>query len=281
MRKISSLFVLLILSSSLFSTPNWDSNWRQVLKKAKIEGKRVVFVFHTEWCPHCKKLIRDTLSSPKVNSFLKSKNFFLTHVNPEKDKEAERKFKVYGYPTIIIFNEYGDEIDRILGFVNSSEFIKTINEYLKGENTLEDLIKKYKKSPEKIDILYKIGEKYMAKGEFEKAILTLDDVIKKDPYNKTGYASKALYFKGYTYYKWKKYKKAGDTMLSLTRKYPFSKELEDAYLAGAYYYEKGGFLKEAIKTYREYLSVFEEKKDEVDKEIKRLEKRLRNESKNK
>ncbi len=281
MKKISIFLVLLILTLFLVSSPNWNSNWRQVLKKAKIEGKRVVFVFHTDWCPHCKKLIRETLSSQKVNSFLKNKNFLLTHVNPEKDKQAEKKFKVYGYPTIIIFNEYGDEIDRILGFVNPSEFIKTINEYLRGENTLKDLIKKYKKSPEKIDILYKIGGKYMAKGEFEKAISTLNEVIKKDPQNRTGYASKALYFKGYTYYKWKKYKKAGDTMLSLTKKYPFSKELEDAYLAGAYYYEKGGFLKEAIKVYKEYLSVFEEKKDEINKEIKRLEKRLKNESKSK
>ncbi len=272
------LFVIIIISLTLnlyMQELNWPSNWDKALKDAKVKGKRVYFLFHTDWCPHCKRLIKETLSSKKVIDFFKKENFILIHTNPEKDKLAEKTFKVYGYPTAIVFNESGEEIDRIFGFTTPDNLIKKIKNYLKGKDTLNELLKKEKSYPKNLNILYKIARKYMAKGEFESSIKYLDKIIKFDINNKNAMASKALSFKGYVYYKWKKYKKAGDTLIELTEKYPFSNELEDSYLRAAYYYEKGGFLKDALSAYKKYIETFPEKKDNVISSIKKLEKRIK------
>lgn len=74
--------------------------------KEYVKGKETqgldLYLFYTEWCPHCKKALpewsnlKQTIGESKVNGY--DVNFI--EVDCEKEKALADQFKVEGYPTI-------------------------------------------------------------------------------------------------------------------------------------------------------------------------------------
>lgn len=237
---------ILAVYSQLFSAPavNWQTDWQQILKAA-IEKKQPVFIdFYTDWCPHCKRLDEITFSNDKVSEYFTKENYALLKINPEKDTEAENKFKVYSYPTLIVFKSDGTELDRMLGFKDPDELIKNLEDLKKGIGTLDDLLGKYKKYPaadksgEKIAFMFAILDKYIARADYPQALELIDQVIALDKDNAQKQASAAMYQRGYIYYKWKKYDQAVAALLEINKVYPQSEDAEGGYASAAYYSEK-------------------------------------------
>ncbi len=250
------LLSLLLIPLFIFSSNTiFRNDWKQALKQAKKEKKRVFFVFHTDWCPHCRMLFKTTLKDKKMLSYFKKENYMLIEVNPEKDREAEKTFKVYGYPTTIVFDKNGDEIDRILGYETTEQMIKILEGFKVGRGTLKDYLRRYKTEKNNFKLMYDIATKYIARAEFKKAIDILNILINKaegkdKKMEKEGYMQKA-----YAYYKWKKFNKAAEVMLSIKNRFS-EKDRKDALLGAAYYFERGKSIKKAIEVYKEFLKLF-------------------------
>ena len=256
MKRVYFAFFYLILVLSLSYGIEFRKDWKDAIKEAKNLHRRVFFVFHTDWCPHCRHLLGTTLKDPKVLEYFEKEGYILISVNPEKDRVAEKRFRVYGYPTMIVFDKNGKEIDRILGYMDSSELIKTIEDFKKGIGTLDYMLKEYAKDGENLDLIFEIATKYIARAEFQKAIDMLNIVLQKAEKKKSREdIIKALMRKAYAYYKWKRFSKAADCMLEIAKRYPGSKEAGDAYLDASYYAKRGG----DIKRERELIKIFIEK----------------------
>lgn len=243
---IIAIFTILAAYFQLFSAPvvEWQTDWQQTLKTAVEKKQPVLIDFYTDWCPHCKRLDELTFSDAKVGEYFSKENYALIKINPEKDTEAENKFKVYSYPTLVIFKADGAELDRMLGFFDPETLIKSLEDLKKGIGTLDDLMGKYKaypetdKSFEKITLMFGILDKYIARADYPQALELIDRIIVLDKDNILKQASAAMYQRGYIYYKWKKYRQAVDALLEISKVYPKSEEAEDGYASAAYYSEK-------------------------------------------
>ena len=259
---------------------NWETDWETALKNASENKQPVLMDFYTDWCPPCKKLATITFKDKNVIHWFNKENYLLIKVNPEKDKTAEKKFKVYSYPTLVIFNSKGVEIDRLLGYYNAGDLIKALENLKKGIGTLEDLLvrcetlKKENKENTKagFELMFKIMDKYIARADYPEALKLVARVVQLDKDNTEKQASAALFRKGYIYYKWKKYKKAVEAMLSIRKMYPGSEEAEAGYGAAAYYSEKTGDTAETLRILKDFVKYYPDSShiEEVKKKIDRM-----------
>lgn len=104
--------------------PIW-LNVDEGLKAGKALKKYVVADFYTDWCGWCKVLDKTTFHDPAVEAFL-AKNAVCMKVNSEDNKRGSslsEEFEVSGWPTVIIFDPAGHEVDRNAGFMPAPQFL--------------------------------------------------------------------------------------------------------------------------------------------------------------
>ena len=132
MKKLLLTLVALFLTSPLLAA---DLDWMTDLSKAQAnakEAKKLVFVEFTgsDWCPPCKKLNADILSTPEFVEFAKKSlvlvelDFPRTKAQSDELKAANRelskKFGIRGFPTVLVLDGEGKELNRMVGFGGGS-----------------------------------------------------------------------------------------------------------------------------------------------------------------
>lgn len=201
--------------------------------------------------------------------------FFKT--NAEKDTVLSNKYKINGYPTVILANSSGQEIDRIVGYAPAPEFIKDINGYLKGEGTLADYENKVKQKPTDVELWFTLAGKYQERRGFDQAVDCFKKVVSLDSTDKTGKASESLYELGWLYMgrNVKQYDKAVEAFQRVIKEYPKSKMAVDAEEYIPYSYEKMADTTKALTLYKKFLqdhqSLDPSEKEWVQKRIDGLE----------
>jgi thiol:disulfide interchange protein len=119
------------LSASAFATTleGWSTDLDKAFEKAKAEKKSVLVEFTgSDWCPPCIAM-RKNVFSKKEFVDAASKKFILVEIDLPKGDEALRKknepiaekYKIEGFPTVILFTPEGKEFTRFF----ASEFPKT------------------------------------------------------------------------------------------------------------------------------------------------------------
>src|SRR5712691_6426789 len=124
MKKIA---VGLIACWALLQAGAQESQWLTDLPKAqaqaKKENKLVLMDFNgSDWCPPCKALRKNVLSS---NEFLTNARINLVLVDVDfprhatqteelkkANKELSEKFKIEGFPTIVVLSTQGEELTK-------------------------------------------------------------------------------------------------------------------------------------------------------------------------
>ena len=120
------LFTVFSISCQINSNSNentekiWLTDVSQAIVESKISGKPI-FAFFTgkEWCSWCKKLERQILSKEQFINYAKE-NLVLLELDfprgrrnlPQKQIELARKFKIKGYPTVILMDSSTNKIAK-------------------------------------------------------------------------------------------------------------------------------------------------------------------------
>lgn len=87
--------------------------------------------------------------------------FVNVHVNAGKDggREVAAKYAIHAYPTLLIVDDKGGEIDRIVGYRSPEKFIPEIERILRGEGTLPALRKRADEAPDDLACIVAYAEK--------------------------------------------------------------------------------------------------------------------------
>jgi len=121
-RAIFCLFVA-ATAFSAWSQPTleWLTDAAAAQEKAKQENKAVMLDFTgSDWCGWCIKLNKEVFSQPEFAKYAKD-NLVLVEVDfPREKKQTEEvkkanqalqeKYKIEGYPTIIVLNSDGEKV---------------------------------------------------------------------------------------------------------------------------------------------------------------------------
>ena len=107
-----------------------DNNPALAIREAKQKQKPLLIDFYGIWCPPC-NLYNETIFNTKEFAE-KTKNFVLLKMDADQEKsfELKSKFKIGGYPTLLIasVSENGsiEELERIVGYYPADEFFSRL-----------------------------------------------------------------------------------------------------------------------------------------------------------
>ncbi|MBM3857196.1 MAG: thioredoxin family protein [Verrucomicrobia bacterium] len=118
-------FLALILVTTCLSAADlWMTDYPAALKKASKENKLVLLDFTgSDWCPWCMKLDKELFSQPAFEKYAE-KNLVLVLVDfpqgkkkseqsealKQQNQELQTKFKIEGYPTLILLDAQGKQL---------------------------------------------------------------------------------------------------------------------------------------------------------------------------
>ncbi|MEO7097974.1 MAG: thioredoxin domain-containing protein [Luteolibacter sp.] len=134
-----SVGVAALSASAFASTPEgWSTNLEKAFKQAKAEKKSILVEFTgSDWCPPCIAM-RKNVFSKKEFVDAASKNYILVELDfPKGDKELAdknqpfaEKYKIEGFPTVILFKPDGKEFNRFFAseFPKTDDFLKHLDE---------------------------------------------------------------------------------------------------------------------------------------------------------
>ena len=122
----------------------------QALVDAPKGGKLIVLDVYTDWCGWCKRMDRDTYADSNVVSYIKAK-YVASKMNPEKKGtlvydgkefslgEFSAALGIRGYPATVFFNQKGEVLTMVAGYMKPDEFLKILRYF--GEGAHEKGIK--------------------------------------------------------------------------------------------------------------------------------------------
>jgi protein disulfide-isomerase len=144
---IGLVAAIALARAALAAEETWLTDFAKAQEQAKQE-KKLIFMDFTgsDWCPPCKALHKNVLTSKEFNEYAKDK-FVLVLIDfpnskPQSAEEKKanntlaQKFKVVAFPTIVLLDSNGNKLDSLVGYVGESpkEFIAKV-EKLKPQPT--------------------------------------------------------------------------------------------------------------------------------------------------
>lgn len=157
MKYIKTLLILLFTCSlSLGQGIKFEHvNFEEAIKIAKEKNKKVFVDCYTQWCGPCRMMANKVFNQKKAGVFFNDK-FISIKIDCETPygRKFQDKNKVNSYPTMIIFDNSGDEINRIIGAQNNIDiFIDIVKESMLDESEYKIALKKYRKGERNLDFI--------------------------------------------------------------------------------------------------------------------------------
>ena len=117
---LTTLALFLTATFATAANEDWSTDLEAAFAKAKKEKKSVLVEFTgSDWCPPCIQMRKNVFSKKEFTSAA-SKDFILVELDfPRKDKALKakntpyaEKYKIEGFPTVILFDSKGKEYNR-------------------------------------------------------------------------------------------------------------------------------------------------------------------------
>jgi thiol:disulfide interchange protein DsbD len=95
----------------------------------KTSTRSVMLDFYADWCVSCKEMEQFTFSDPRVRARLEPFNLLRSDVtaNNADDQALLKRFKLFGPPGIIFFDQNGNEVLRVVGYESADVFLRSLD----------------------------------------------------------------------------------------------------------------------------------------------------------
>jgi len=148
-----------------------------------------------------------------------------------------------------------------MGFIRTSEFVATVDDYQKGIGTLGSMLAEEKDKSSDPVFLNKLGGRLMSWNRLDEADARFASVVKVDPENMSGEADDALLDRAWVCRKKENWDCAVANAKDCYNRWPSGEKASEAWVYVAYYSEKGGKKDDAIAAYKQYLKKWPEGED--------------------
>lgn len=175
----------------------------------------------------------------------------LVKINAEKDTVVARKYKVSGYPTMVLTDKKGEEIDRIVGYLPTEPFLKTLVDYQNGIGTLADLVDSAKTADNR-QLYFDIADKFKYRGGTSEAELWYGRVVVTGP-AEDSLSGQARLAVADMYRREKNWDKSIALFGAISREYPDPAVVAEADIMTAVTVRQSGDTARAISLFEDFL----------------------------
>jgi tetratricopeptide (TPR) repeat protein len=167
------------------SAITWERDYAKAIQRAQAEKKLVVADMFTDWCVLCKKMDAETYSDPQLIKDIANKYVWLKlNTETEEDgKRLQKDFAILTYPTTLVLDNQGEEVDRIGRFLPAAEFTETVQSFAHSPGSLAGLRKAVQEQPNSVSAHYALAEKLLDQSNYAKAAPEFEKVAALDPEN--------------------------------------------------------------------------------------------------
>jgi tetratricopeptide (TPR) repeat protein len=183
-----------------------------------------------------------------------SKDMIFVKAEAKQDTATRDQYKIAGFPTVILMKSSGEEIDRIYGYLPPGKFVSTIQSYLQGKETLEDMKNRFQVDSTNVELAFKLADKYEARRGYDEASFYYQKVVALDPENKKGKSKESLFNLANLERRKKEYLKAVDTFKNFLKEYPEDEMSQDAEIYIADSYAQAGDTTKALELFQKFLT---------------------------
>lgn len=166
--RLLSLCVLSIMA--LAAQVNWVPTLSEARKLAAEAGKFIVVDVSADWCPPCRKMAREVYPDPRFQEFSRTQVFML--VDAYKDPEGRRlsdRYRVKSFPTILVLDAEGREIDRLTGGRGTESLIESLTGIFEHPVPARELNRAADEAPEDAELQRRAGERAFERDDFKRA----------------------------------------------------------------------------------------------------------------
>src|SRR5436189_3162428 len=186
MRKFSTVRILLVIglvgsaiaiglaTTRLPGKPTaikWERDYKPAIQRAQAEKKLIVADMFTDWCVLCKKMDAETYADPQLIKNIANKYVWLK-LNTETEEDGKRlqqEFAILTYPTTLVLDSQGEEVDRVGQFLNAEQFTETVQSATKNPASIANLRKAVEEQPNSVSAHYALAEKLLEQNNYAKA----------------------------------------------------------------------------------------------------------------
>jgi len=237
----------------------WNKAIDAALADAQANHRPILLDLYTDWCEWCTALDDTTYTDPQFIEF--SKRFTMARMNAEVDTVTAARYRVLNYPTVMVLNEKGEEIDRVVGYYRAPGFISQVEDYLAGRNTLASVLAKEPAMKNDPGFVYKLADRLADHGLFDESRKRFLALAVLDPKNGSGHVDDAYYRLARMARKEHDYASDREYAQIILDRYPDSDMMRPAFLEVGQGFRKDGQLAKARKIFLEYAKRFPDDDD--------------------
>lgn len=117
-----------------------DADIERAFAQARADKKPLLLYWGATWCPPCNQLKATFFNRQDFASL--SRSFVAVHVDGDLPgaQKLGRRFKVSGYPTVVLFNPDGGEITRLPGEADATQVMAVLQQGLAGGRAVKSVL---------------------------------------------------------------------------------------------------------------------------------------------
>ena len=217
-------------------------SFREAAKLSSDRESNLLIYFYTEWCGPCKELDKKVFVERAFQEFAAGLVSVQVDANSDEGQQVAKYYGVKSYPTMIVCEAGGKEIERFFGYSPTEKFVQTVKDYMVYRHTATDYKERAAKAPDDLALSFVAGRELAVRKRGLEAIPFLERVIEKDKDNMTGHVPRAMLLLGKTVYldNLKDQVKALPVLEQLSQRFPDAYHgTEATYMIARIYLEKG------------------------------------------
>lgn len=223
--------------------------WKLAVAEAKKTKRNIFLDLYADWCFPCKKLERETFSHPSVNAVLKKYLVVKFNIDKPEGRRLQNRFRVSRFPTTLMINSQGREIERVVGYYPPRFFRTAVADALGGKDLYWLMKQRYRSQPKNFSLRLKLADRALLRRQIQEARNLYSALLREDPKNAKGYGAHGLFGLARSQSRVSKYARALPFLERLHRSFPNSKVRADAYRLQLYCYYK-------LKKNKDYHRIF-------------------------
>lgn len=95
-------------------TISWEEELETGLQTARQQHKPAVLVLYADWCSWCERLLKESVTDPRVKSL--QDKFVWMKINSDLEKQFKERFGQKKFPMVVYFSPEGEVLQKAEGF---------------------------------------------------------------------------------------------------------------------------------------------------------------------